>query len=75
MSQGADGKYRCDKCDADLDNGRAEISTKVTGRDPDNPFQLRQLDFCVEPRDDAPFGCTGNLIGPAALTYYETRNA
>lgn len=69
-----DGSYHCDRCGADLANGSASLATKVYGRDPDDPYKLRQLDFCIEDREDAPFGCTGNLIGPAALTYYGTEN-
>ncbi len=76
MSLRADGKYHCDRCGADLDNGRAQIATKITGRDPDDPFRLRQLDLCVEEREGAPFGCTGNVMGVESLAdYYETRNA
>lgn len=71
MSRLLNGSYRCDKCGAHLENGRAEVCTRVVGRHPDNPLQLRQLEYCVEPRDGAPFGCTGSIIGPAALTHYE----
>ena len=76
MSLRSDNRYHCDRCGADLDNGRASIATKITGRDPDDPFRLRQLDLCVAEREGAPFGCTGNLLGAASLAnYYETRTA
>ncbi|TKJ25212.1 hypothetical protein [Blastococcus sp. CCUG 61487] len=78
MSLRDDGHYHCDKCGLDLGNGRAQIATKVAGRHPDEPLRQRQLDFCVEERPGAPFGCTGLIIGPAAVadltTYQETRN-
>lgn len=70
--------YFCDKCGVSVGNGGAQKSTKVIGRDPSSPFALRQLDFCVAERIGAPFGCTGNIIGPSALAdltaYNETRN-
>lgn len=70
MSLRDDQRYHCDKCGRDLGNGSAQQATKVYGRDPDDMFALRQLDLCIAEREGAPFGCTGNTIGPAAIADY-----
>lgn len=76
MSLRPNGAYHCDRCGDSVGNGSAQSATKVVGRDPDDPFRLRQLDLCIAARDGAPFGCTGNLLGEGALAdYYETRDA
>ena len=78
MSLRPDGHYRCDKCGSDLgEGGGVDVATKVVGTDPDTGHTtVRQLDLCKAPRDGAPAGCTGNVLGLAALAdYYETRSA
>lgn len=74
MSKRADGFYHCDRCGLNLGNGSVQKATKITGLDPDAQGRVRYLDLCIEQRDGAPFGCTGNTLGPATLAdYHETR--
>lgn len=75
MSLRADGSYRCDRCGTDVDNGSVQAAAVVSTLDPDEPARPLVLHLCREPRDGAPHGCVGNVLGPGALAnFYETRN-
>jgi ribosomal protein S14 len=76
VSLRADGSRRCDRCGADLGNGGIDLCARITDLEPDDPTQLRYLELCRQPREGAPRGCVGNVLGPGTLAnYYETRNA
>lgn len=75
MSLRPDGTYHCDKCGADVGNGGVSEAAVVSTVDADDPTQPRVFHLCREPRDGAPRGCEGNVLGPSALAnYYETRD-
>lgn len=75
MSLRPDGSYRCDKCGADVVNGGVREAAIISDLDPDTAGEVRVLHLCREPRDGAPSGCAGNVLGPAALAnYIETKD-
>lgn len=67
MSRRADGSYRCDRCGTDVENGGVQVAAIVSDLDPDEPGTVRVLHLCRAPRDGAPNGCVGNVLGPATL--------
>jgi hypothetical protein len=69
-----DGTHRCDKCGGDVGNGSVDQATFISMVNPDNPSEPWRLHLCTAPRDGAPHGCTGNVLGPRTLAaFYETR--
>lgn len=75
MSLRTDGTYRCDRCGADVGNAGVQQAAKITTLDPADPTRLIYLDLCRQPRDGAPRGCEGNVLGPATLAdWTETRS-
>jgi hypothetical protein len=70
VSLRADGFYRCDRCGLDLGNASVLVAAKIVDLDPDDPTTQRNYDLCREPRDGAPRGCTGNVLGPGTLADY-----
>lgn len=70
MSLRADGKYRCDRCGADVGNAGVQMCVVISDHLPDDPTRPRVLHLCREPRDGAPHGCGGNVLGPGTLANY-----
>lgn len=76
MSLRADGSYRCDRCGVDVVNGGVLHAAVISDLDPDQPGTVRVLHLCRAPRDGAPHGCVGNVLGPQTLANWtESRNA
>lgn len=67
MSLRADGTYRCDRCGVGVGNGDVQTAAKIITMDPDRPGEPLILHLCREPRDGAPRGCEGNILGPQTL--------
>lgn len=67
MSLRSTGKYRCDRCDADVGNAGVQECAIVSDLDPKNPSALRVLHLCRTRREGAPHGCAGNVLGPGTL--------
>lgn len=76
MSQRPDGSHRCDRCDRGVGNGDVQTAAKIVTMHPDRPGELLTLHLCREPRQGAPRGCEGNVLGPATLAAWpESRSA
>lgn len=80
MSLRADGRYRCDRCGADVGNGGVEQCAVVADLDPDAVGQLRTLHLCRDHEDDTGRkvpGCAWSrvLTAKALADYNETRTA
>lgn len=74
MSLRDDGTYRCDRCGTRVGNGGVQEAAVISDLEPDDPARPRVLQLCREPREGAPRGCVGNVLGPGTLAnYYETR--
>ena len=74
MSLRSDGTYRCDRCGRDVGNGDVQTAAKIITLHTDRPVEPLILHLCREPRDGAPHGCEGNVLGPATLADW-TENA
>lgn len=71
-----EGNYHCDRCGTDVGNGGVMQAAVISDLDPDRPGEIRVLHLCREPREGAPSGCVGNVLGPATLAdWTESRNA
>lgn len=68
MSLRADGTYRCDRCGIDVGNAAMTECARICDMDPDKPGELRYLHLCRAPRDGAPNGCVGNVLGDGTLS-------
>lgn len=64
MSLRSDGKYRCDRCGADVGNGAVDQAAIVSDVD---QGAVRVLHFCRRPREGAPHGCAGRVLSPSNL--------
>lgn len=78
MSLRSDGRYRCDRCGADVGNGGIEECTTVVMLDVIESAGIMvptpvTLQFCREPRTGYPNGCTGRVITDANLANYHSR--
>lgn len=67
MSLRDDGTYRCDRCGLDVGNAGIDVAASVSDLDPDFPGEIRRLHLCRAPREGAPTGCVGNVLGEATL--------
>lgn len=67
MSLQADGTYTCDRCGVSVGNGGITEAAFIADLHPDDPTQMRRLHLCREPREGAPNGCVGNVLGPLTL--------
>ena len=75
MSLRPDGAYRCDRCGTDVGNGDVQTAAKIITLDPERLGEPLVLNLCRTPREGAPHGCEGNVLGPATLAdYTESRN-
>jgi hypothetical protein len=72
VSLRADGTYRCDRCGTDVGNGGVQQAALIADLEPDDPTRLRHLHLCRQPRDGAPRGCAGNVLGPGTLANLTT---
>ena len=75
MSLRIDGKYRCDRCGADVGNASVQMCAFISDLDPDDRLRPRTLHLCRAARTGAPHGCVGNILGPATLADYTEENA
>lgn len=67
MSLRPDGLNRCDRCDLDVGGAglhQAAVAVDWPGEGTDAPVTLH---WCREPRDGAPRGCAGTVMGGAAV--------
>lgn len=67
MSLRADGRYRCDRCGADVGNASVQMCAVVSDLHPDDLARPRVLHLCRKPREGAPHGCAGNVLGRGTL--------
>lgn len=67
MTLRTDGRYHCDRCGRLLTNAGLMEVAKIVDLDVADPTQQRNYDLCREPRDGAPRGCVGNVLGPGTL--------
>lgn len=75
MSRRPDGTCRCDRCGVGVGNGGVRQAAVISDVDPEDPRIPRFLHLCRAPRDGAPTGCVGYVLGPGTLAdYTETRN-
>ena len=74
MSLRSDSTYRCDRCGADVGNASVQTCAFISDLDPADPLRPRTLHLCRAPRDGAPHGCVGNVLGPATLADYTEVN-
>lgn len=64
MSLRTDGKYRCDRCDADVINGSIHYAVVVVDLHPFRPGEMRQLHWCREN------GCSVAVLSPVNLSMW-----
>jgi hypothetical protein len=71
MSLRKDGKYYCDRCNRDVENGSIYVAAAiVTVEDGPNGFQPVALHLCRKEREGAPEGCAGLVLNAEALASY-----
>lgn len=73
MSLQPDGAYRCDRCGLDVVNGGIYEAATISDLHPDDNNIPRVLHLCRAPREGAPRGCVGNVLGPETLAHWTER--
>lgn len=64
--------FVCDRCGVSVGNAGVDRAAIISDLDPGG--ELLVLHLCRAPRDGAPRGCVGNVLGEGTLAhYYETR--
>lgn len=80
MSLRPDGKYRCDRCDVELENGGVQECASITDLDPKVPGSIRHLHLCYDEHDDdgkvTRQGCRDRVLTRRALrAHYAAQEA
>jgi len=75
VSLRSDGKYRCDRCDLELENGGVQECASITDLDPSNPGNIRHFHLCYDRLDPesgkvAHRGCRDRVLTKRALRAY-----
>lgn len=75
MSLRDDSTYRCDRCGADVGNASVLVCAVISTLDPGDSQRPVVWHLCRAPREGAPHGCVGNVLGAGTLANWtETRN-